>query len=397
MRKFLAGLTMVFVLAVVAAAPAMAEGKGKDEPSIQVRFLLQPQMQIIQAKKQPGADALVNITPDNNGIGQEFYLRRTRVILAGKVNKWIHFFFETDNPNLGRNGNAGGTFTQDGFIDFRFFNELKVAAGMILLPFSRHNRQSAASLMGLDYHSAVFTAWGPQRIWRDYGIEARGIVMDKIDYRVGVFNGFRGTDLKGNVVATNDIPRITGRVSYSIFDPEPKFFYGGTYLGKKKVLNVGFGFDVQPEGGVEGAAIPGGKNKKDLYYALTGDVFLDWPLGDSMAATFNTGFMFYSYGSKEFNIKTSIAMFGEVGFFIQNFQPVVGFEWGQPLDTDTFEDNQILNFRAGLNYYIKGHNATVKIEYASTLNTIGFAKIPGGPDAGDYRRNVVTLQTQLLF
>ena len=385
MRKFIAGLTMAFVMAVVAAAPAMADGKGKDEPSIQVRFLLQPQMQIIQAKKQLGADAAVNITPDNNGIGQEFYLRRTRVILAGKVNKWIHFFFETDNPNLGRNGNAGGTFTQDGFIDFRFFNELKVAAGMILLPFSRHNRQSAASLMGLDYHSDVFTAWGPQRIWRDYGIEARGIVMDQIDYRVGVFNGFRGG------AATNDMPRITGRVAYNFFEPEPKFFYGGTYLGNKKVLSAGFGFDLQPEGGVDG------KGKKDLYYGLTGDVFVDWPLNDGMAATFNTGFMFYSWGPKKTNLQTSIAMFGEAGFFIQNFQPVVGFEWGQPLDSDTFKDKQVLNFRAGLNYYIKGHNATVKIEYANTLNSISFVKVPGGPDASDYRRNVVTLQTQLLF
>ena len=385
MRKFLAGLTMVFVMAVVAAAPAMADGKGQDEPSMQIRFLIQPQMQLIQAKKQPGADALVSITPDNNGIGQEFYLRRTRVILAGKVNKWIHFFFETDNPNLGRNGNAGGTFTQDGFIDFRFFNELKVAAGMILLPFSRHNRQSAASLMGLDYHSDVFKAWGPQRIWRDYGIEARGIVANMIDYRVGVFNGFRGG------AATNDIPRITGRVAYNLFDPESKFFYGGTYLGKKKVVAIGLGFDMQPEGALDD------KGKKDLYYALTGDVFVDWPIGPSMAATVNTGFMYYYNGDEKTQIGTSMAFFGEFGFFIQNFQPVVGFEWAQPMDTDTFEDQQVLNFRAGLNYFIKGHNATVKIEYANTLNSLGFVKAPGGPEASDYRRNVVTLQTQLLF
>jgi len=382
MRKFLAGLVVVMVTMVAAAAPATAKDKtNPDEPRIQVRLLLQPQMQLIQAKKQlPGED----VTPDDNGIGQEFFLRRTRVILAGKVNKWIHFFFETDNPNMGKNGNFVGTFTQDGFIDFRFANELKVAMGMILMPFSRHNRQSAASLMGLDYHTAVFGAWGPTAFWRDYGVEARGMIVKKLDYRVGVFRGFRGA------AATNDVPRFTGRVAYNFFDAEPKFFYGGTYLGKSKHLSLGFGFDVQPEGGVDA------KGKKDLYYGLTGDVFVDWPLGNQMAFTLNTGAIFYSWGPEKYNPLTSIAMFGEAGFLICDLQPVLGVEYGKPLDGDTYEDQVVQNFRLGLNYYIKGHNATVKVEYANTLNSV--TGMPSGSfDYGKFRRNVFTVQTQLLF
>ncbi len=374
MKKFVTFLTMICVAVVSTAAPVQAAGKNADAPKIQVRFLIQPQMQLGQAKKGDGG----TWTPDDNGIGQEFYLRRTRVILAGKVNKWIHFFFETDNPNMGRNGGFGNTFTQDGFIDFRFFNEFKVAMGMILLPFSRHNRQSAASLMGLDYHGAVFAGWGPQAIWRDYGIEARGIVAKKLDYRVGVFRGFRGA------AATNDAPRISGRVAYNFFDVESKFFYGGTYLGKSKHLSIGYGFDLQPEGGVDG------KGKKGLYYALTGDVFLDWPLGDGMAITANGGFMFYSWGPKKTNALTSLAGFGEVGFFIKGFQPVFGLEMGNPLDKKTFKNTQFQNFRVGLNYFIKGHNATVKIEYANVANAVG-QKID------NRRRNMFTLQTQLLF
>ncbi|MBM4373050.1 MAG: hypothetical protein FJ098_15455 [Deltaproteobacteria bacterium] len=379
MKGFVAVLAVLVAAGSLWVAPASA---GEDDPSIQVRLLLQPQMQLIQAKKQiPGE----GVTPDDNGMGQEFFLRRTRIILAGNVNKWIHFFFETDNPNMGRNGAATNTFTQDGFVDFRFYNELKVAMGMILLPFSRHNRQSAASLMGLDYHAPVFTAFGPTNLWRDYGIEARGIVMNHIDYRVGVFRGFQGP------AATNDVPRFAGRVVYNVFDVEDNFFYGGTYLGNKKIVALGFGFDVQPEGAVDE------DGRKDTYYAFTGDVFVDWPLGQDMAATLNTGVLYYYNGDKKTVIGTSIALFGELGFLWKGLQPVFGFEWAQPMDTDTFKDNQILNFRAGLNYYIKGHNATVKLEYASTLNTIGFAKVPGGPDAEELRRNVVTLGTQLLF
>ena len=376
MKKLLVFMTMLCV-ATSAVAPAMAKDEDENEPKIQVRFLLQPQAQIIQAKKY---EAPGTTTPDSNGIGQEFFLRRTRVILAGRVNKWIHFFFETDNPNLGKNGNnLGGTFTQDGFIDFRFFDELKVAMGMILLPFSRNNRQSAASLMCLDYHGAVFGAWGNTNIWRDYGIEARGMVIDKVDYRVGVFRGFRGG------AATNDAPRITGRVAYNFFDPESKFFYGGTYLGQSRHLSVGFGFDLQPEGAVNGKG-------KDLYYALTGDVFVDWPLGNKMAVTASTGFLFYSWGPKKTNPLTSVAMFGELGFLFDGLQPVFGFEWAQPLYHEkAFKNVEMQNFRAGLNYFIKGHNATVKIEYANTSNALGGGKIE------NRRTSVVTLQTQLLF
>ena len=107
MKRFITFLTVICVAVVATAAPAMAASANADEPKIQVRFLLQPQMQIGQAKKGDGG----TWTRDDNGLGQEFYLRRTRVILAGKVNRWIHFFFETDNPNLGRDGNIGNTFT----------------------------------------------------------------------------------------------------------------------------------------------------------------------------------------------------------------------------------------------------------------------------------------------
>ena len=390
MKRLISFSTVLCLVVAAMAAPAMAAGEDADAPKIQVRFLIQPQMQIIQAKKNQSTYAGGQVTPDDNGIGQEFFLRRTRVILAGRINKWIHFFFETDNPNLGRDLNVGGTFTQDGFIDFRFFKEFKVAMGMILLPFTRHNRQSAASLMGLDYHSAVYTMWGPQRIWRDYGVEARGTVIDKIDYRIGLFRGFRGPS------ATNDIPRITGRVSYDLFGAESKFFYGGTYLGNAKHVALGFGFDIQPEGGVDG------KGFKDAYYALTGDVFVDWPLANGMAATLNSGFMFYSWAPKKLAYQTSTAFFTEAGFFWKGFQPVVGIDLAQPLDTKAFKDVGILNFRVGINYFIKGHNAAVKLEYASERNNFGSLTTPGTPpgpkgDVENFRRNVITLQTQLLF
>ena len=62
-------------------------------------------------------------------------------------------------------------------------------------------------------------------------------------------------------VGSTILPR-TGRLQINLLDPEPGFFYAGTYLGKKKILSFGITGDTQ---------------KSYQYYG--GDVFVDLPLG----------------------------------------------------------------------------------------------------------------------
>lgn len=369
------GLFLV-ALALIAAMPKNA-ASGTDDPKMDVHFLLQPQ---ITMGMSHGDEANFN---------QDMFLRRTRVILMGNVNKWVHFFFETDNPNLGKDGNfaLSRTFTQDAFVDFRFANEFKVAVGLILLPFTRHNRQSAVSLMGLDYHTALYGGgrFPNTHVWRDGGVEARGIVADKLDYRVGIFRGFEGAD--GGINPDN-MPRFTGRVAYYFEGKEDGFFYGGTYLGKTKIISVGAGFDFQLDGTFDD------KGETAPYMAFTGDVFIDLPMGTN-ALTAQAAFMYVDGGYAAAmaadgitaagfakNGINGMGSFAEVGYLIGNLQPLVAFEWW-----DGESDAQdITNVRVGANYYIKGHNANVKLDY-------GLLQV--GKDAD--RNSVVTIQTQLFF
>jgi hypothetical protein len=398
MRKITVSFISAILLAMV-LIPATVRADDADKPNLKVRFLLQSQAQMTE-DGNPAGDAW----------GTEFFLRRARIILAGNVTKWLHFFMETDNPNMGKNGDwTPKTFIQDAFVDFRLMDEFNIAAGMILLPFSHMNRQSAASLNTLDYHNLFSGKFVKDFVWRDAGVEFRGLISNMFDYRIGIFNGARGIgditkhkDYKdkyanlaeGEVPTINnptDAPRITGRISLNIFDPEPGFFFGGTNLGKKKVLAIGAGFDFQP-----GAALDDKGNNK-MYAAASGDIYLDIPLNDKLELTGQAAFVWFDRGNDENVLKdtglldystaskgTGLGAYGDLGFRYDFIQPVVGFEW---FDSDN-DAGDTTNIRAGVNWWIKGHSTNLKLEYAYLVS--------GGADFDD-GSSQITLQSQFLF
>jgi hypothetical protein len=92
---------------------------------------------------------------------------------------------------------------------------------------------------------------------RDTGVMLRGYFFcDRLEYRAGVFSGIRAPGVK-------NAPRFTGRLQYNFFDTEVYSFpsYPGSYLGTKKILAVGGGYDTQ----------------QDFRYA-SADLYLDWPI-----------------------------------------------------------------------------------------------------------------------
>jgi len=381
MSSLLKLLGVVLVAAAV-LVPVSASAQDSDEPKINVRLLLQPWI-----------EATEDGAPSGDSWGTEMFLRRTRIILAGNVNKWIHFFYETDTPNYGKNGDYNTKLvTQDAYVDFQFYPEFKLAVGMILLPFTHHSRQSAASLNALDYHNfftGKFIA-GKETGWRDFGVEARGIVADRLDYRVGIYNGLRGaacTDPEAvncQVLNSADMPRITGRIAVNLFDPEPDYFYGGIYLGKKKVVTLGAGVDMQ-----QGATLDAKGNDK-AYFAYSADLFVDYPLENDMEVVAQGAFVQYDRGyvpdpktAGVFapDLNSGSGFYAEAGFRYGMIEPVVGYE---SYSADEGNTNDRTAMLAGVNLFIKGHNANVKLQ-------------TGMLEEAGKEKNVVTLQTQLLF
>jgi hypothetical protein len=308
--------------------------------------------------------------PVTEGYAQNLYLRRVRLLVGGQVARNITFFIETDNPNLGRTPKAlgSGFIVQDALAEVKLSDPLTISAGLMFVPFCRNCIQSAATLLSLDYSVFSFLATPATQssVGRDVGFQAKGYFNgNRIEYRVGAFQGFRATGARNPL-------RAVGRLQVNLLDAEtPGIFYTGTYLGTKRVLAIG--------GGVDAQAGPG-----DNYRAWTVDAFLDYPLGDSVSLTAQVDYFDYDGGDTFTTLTEQTAIFAEAGLYFKPLRllPFVRYET-QNLDPAAAVDN--VRYQAGLTYFISGHNANLKVAY-SRLD----------PESGN-SSNQFTTQLQLFY
>ena len=345
---------MLFFTTTVFAA---GENKG-----VKVNFLLQAQSAFTTS------DADGDDYWRNNSM-----VRRARILLSGKITDNVSFFAETDDYKIGQSSdgqNAKTTFIQDAYINYKIKNELQIAAGLILPALMHHNRASAVTLLGLDYNAQVPLA---ANVWRDAGIEFRGLLLKgMIDYHVGVFNGTSVTDFTsgdpvsgiGSYKTEEDSPRVTARLQINLLDAETKFYYSENYLGDKKIFSVGFGVDYQANGYQQSATA----DIKD-YFAWTADLTVDMPLQENVLAL--RAAYINSKNNPQNGLLDATYYFVQAGFAVMNktIQPVLKYAVSDIKDTSVST-----TFAIGVNYYIKKHNANLKLEYANT--TVD-------PDGGD--------------
>jgi hypothetical protein len=344
------------------APPGGLKIEGAGSTSLKLGFLLQPGLEVVSS--QPVAD------PSS----ASFFLRRARLILGLTLGSTLELFAETDAPNLGKaTGVAAsvGAAMQDAFITWKPMDEFKLDMGMMLVPFSHNSLQSAASLYGWDYFAFSFqqSAGLTNFAGRDTGIQARGIVMKKLEYRVGVFQGRRDI-LPPPPVTMPPTPapaplsrttmRLMARVQYNVFDPETGYFYAGTYGGSKKILSFGLGVDHQDE-----------------YTGIAGDAFVDWPLGPDVV-TGQVNVVHYDGGAWIGALKPQTDVMAEAGYRLGELKlnPIVRIE-DQLMSDSTDATPSTLRIGVGVVYWYMGHNANVKLFYSyvkpdsKILNTYG--------------------------
>lgn len=310
-------------------------------------FLLQP------AFESAGDPAL-------DGMRNNFFLRRARVMLGMTLGSDIELFAETDSPNLGKTTGVNmmtgalvttgvGVNMQDAFMTWKPWDELKVDVGMMLIPFSHNSVQGATTLYGLEYFTHSFQQSAPlgNYIGRDTGLQLRGLVAKHLEYRVGVFQGKRSLPAIGRVVSSN-APRIAARLQLNLLDAESSYFYAGTYAGTKRILSIGAGIDHQ-----------------DDYNAFAGDAFLDYPLGaDVVTAQVNVLY----YNGKTWlpapnGVPKQFDVMAEAGYRIDalKLSPIVRFEWQDFKTPGTGVDNYRVG--GGLAFWYLNHNANLKVFY----------------------------------
>ena len=224
------------------------------------------------------------------------------------------------------------------------------------------------------------TTFFTNKVGRDDGITVWGNPLDGlIQYRFMVAEGLeeqRNPD---------DRLRFAGRVTLNLAEPEEAWFNQGTYLGKKKVLSLGVGYDTQRNLTLNGVA--GEENR-----VWTVDAFLDRPVGVG-AVTIEAAYIDIRNSTQTHNFSALAAgddaenAYVQAGYLLPGktgpgrFQPYARYE---TIDVTAKSATDFIT--VGSNYYLNGHDGKISVDY-TVVDSEGSAS----------RRNVVTLQVAVGF
>lgn len=318
--------TVACAFLLAAARPAAAQLQIRNE-DITIRFGFLGQF---------WADWNQDCTPGSQAYQQNLYMRRGRFIVSGNVGKNISFFFDTDDPNLGKAPKAlnAGFIIQDAFIEWRVNNALQIQGGEMFAPFSRQQMQSPGSYYSADISpvATVSNSATSSSALRDIGFAARGFLLhDRLQYRVGAFQGQRDPNAHNSL-------RTTAYVQYDFFDPEKGYAYIGTALGKSRILAVDAGVD-----------------KQSSYRAYSANLASDTPVRSGDEIGINLQYLRFDGRQKFLNIPRQNNFLAEGAYYVHQakLQPFARFE-SQAFAAPANRGNSIVRYGGGLHYYIRG-------------------------------------------
>ncbi|WP_313383758.1 porin [Chishuiella sp.] len=237
---------------------------------------------------------------------------------------------------------------------------------------------------------------------RQFGVFVHGEV-NKFNYRVAVNKPFATNNKPdvGKIVDNNK----SGKLSYAAYGMYQFFekentttsFFAGTYLGSKKVFNIGAGFYSTNEATLA-------QPEKDVYksyneFIFGADAFLDMPIGPKnkeMAISFYSVFYRYNFGpnylrttgimnpgtadasyigqtalegfgNSKFLLGTGKIWYTQAGFVLPKFSDKIKI---QPFASYSLKDFEALNqvgnyYDIGANLFILSQNAKIAYQYSS--------------------------------
>ena len=332
-------------------------------------------------------------TSDISQKGGKFQLnpsiRRSRFLAYAQISQdfliLTHVGLNGLNTNnltaLGNDGDGPQLFLHGAWAEFRLNRYLYIGGGLHYWKgLTRLASQSTLNFMTLD-QSRPFVSWHSLGITdqfaRHLGFYAKGQI-GKLDYRVAIntpmrkpmgggkdyglrdsglsYTGVSNPDLDGNPVG-NMIAE--GYIRYNFFDTESnKLPYNvGTYLGRKRVLAIGAGFFVHPNGIYEGTS---GTHSAVRHFAIDG--FLDYPVPEGAIHAY-ASLISFDYGPNYVSrwAGTGTAAYGQAGYYLRGLKimPYIAYHHGM---IDGYYE-PISSLDIGINYFVRGHNAKITLEY----------------------------------
>ena len=329
-----------------------------------------------------------------------FSLKRARVLAYSQIND--RFMILT---HFGANGIYDHNLTPTGkstdvtfflhemFLQYKVTDNLAIGAGLNNYGgISRGNGQGSINMLTLDNNRADWSTLGLSDQFANHlGIFAKGR-FGKLNYRVALSDATTNT-LDGNstTVLQNGQEKylgkallgegkyaVSGYLDYQFLDQEANAlpYRVGTYLGSKKVFNIGAGFFNHSK------AIVRKENDKLIAENVTHiavDAFYDAPIGQSSSITAYAKYQNSNMGEKyvQGNVVGDGNQFsGHVGYllpktlkegdskFKNRVQPYVGYSY-RDFKGLVKPANEL---RIGGNWYIDGQNAKISVEYQKSFD-----------------------------
>jgi hypothetical protein len=229
-----------------------------DDGSQYVKMTFANQTWLRYAQNNPGTTVNGELQSETFDIS----LRRTRMQIYGKTSQHTFFYLQIGQNNFNYlSGRKSGLFIHDALGEVDVNKHLALGAGLTAWTgFSRFSSPGVASIMALDaplYLQATNDA--NDQFLRKLSAYAKG-KLGKLDYRVVLSKPFSFTTstLYNSTAAISDVAQFSplapkmqtsGYLSWQFKEQESNDlpYQVGTYLGKKKVMNVGAGVQYQPQ------------------------------------------------------------------------------------------------------------------------------------------------------
>ena len=325
----------------------------------------------VNVQLQPWIKVAEDATSAGN-VGEDFYLRRVRLLAQGNFSKQFLYLIQIDTPNFGKNGDfTTRELIQDAWISYTPMEGMFIDAGMLLLPVERHTLQSTTSYTNFDFHVAMLHSPNTNGL-RDNGLSLRGWLFDKkVGYRFGAYEGVRA-GAKGTPAAAlnpKGTPRLAGFVNFDLIGSEEgAWLYQGLYFDKM-VLSVGFGGEYQ-----SGALLNAGGNVTDHSF-LSGDIFFDMPMAGDQEVIASATVARNNAGTN--SADTGYTGFVDLGYRVGPVQPYVSGEFFSGDSCDSTVTTKCLGNTddlrigsVGVNFWIKRNTMHVNTEYAISRSGI---------------------------
>ena len=344
-------------------------------------------------------------------------VRRSRLLAYAQISPRFliltHFGLNNLNSNgltaTGVQGDGPQFFLHGTWTEFKVTDNLHVGAGLHYWNgLSRATNASTLNFMTLDNYRQAWAQLGlSDQFARHVGIYAKG-KAGKLNYHIAIndaiSNGLgsvgdeslvTGPTYSGRRLFPEDAATvIQGYADFQFLDQESnKLPYRvGSYLGKKKVFNVGAGF-FSHANGVATLAENGDVVSEDVFHFAL-DAYYDAPIGNGKAINAYAVFYNFDYGDNYAlgtTYGTGSSFYGHLGYLTGEFStkgrlmPYIAYS---TRDFEAF-DNAGNTLQFGANWFLSGHNAKITLEYNTSLaNHTG--------DAPD-RVNRLILQTHIFL